>query len=94
MDPVYRVSFFKRLIDSSGHQADPCQGIVEVHASCADSAIETARPRFAELADVNGWWLRADYEKVELLPLRKRISNSAWFRNRGDVSHPARNKPR
>ena len=32
MERIYRVSFFKRLADRTGHAVDACQGAVEVRA--------------------------------------------------------------
>lgn len=58
----YRVSFFKRLADSTGHMVDACQATVEVSAPSKQRAIDTARRRFAEAAHVGSWSLRADYE--------------------------------
>ncbi len=81
MDNVYQIAFFKRLTDSTGHPAEPCQGVVEVKASSGDRAIELARQRFAELAGVTTWSFRADYEKIKLLPRRKRVSNLVWRRS-------------
>jgi hypothetical protein len=86
MDYVYRVAFFKRLTDSTGHPVSPCQGAVEVRASSEARAIELARLRFAELSGVSVWSLRADYEKVELLSTRKRVSNLVWRRSLQDES--------
>ena len=37
-------------------------------------SIELARQRFAELKNVADWSMRADYEMVELLASRKRLS--------------------
>jgi hypothetical protein len=82
MDQIYSVSFYKKLHDSTGHPADPCQGTIEVHATCEEDAISIASRRFAKLTDVSVWSLRADYAKVDLLPTRKRTSNSAWRRSR------------
>ncbi len=62
----YRVSFFKRLADSTGHAVDACQAMVEVAAPNKRQAIEAARLRFAEDAQVGNWSLRADYETVVL----------------------------
>jgi hypothetical protein len=91
MDHVYRIAFFKRLTDSTGHPANPCQGVVEVRASSEDRAIELARRRFAELAGVSTWSFRADYETIELLSSRKRVSNSVWRRSLQEQSgHIAR----
>jgi hypothetical protein len=78
MEQIYRVSFFKRLTDSTGHPADACQGAVEVSAPAEGRAIEVARLKFAECADVSLWSMRADYETAELLPGRKRASSLAW----------------
>jgi hypothetical protein len=80
MEPIYRVKFFKRLIDGIGHPVDACQGILEVHAPSESRAIEIARTKFAEMGQIKAWWLRADYETVEFLPSRKRISRRAWPR--------------
>ena len=33
MEKIYYVSFFKKLVDSNGHPATPCQGAVEVRAT-------------------------------------------------------------
>jgi hypothetical protein len=76
MRQVYRVSFFKKLVDSTGHPFEPCQGVVDIRAIHQERAIKNARLKFAEIKDVCDWSLRADYETVELLPARKRISVS------------------
>ena len=73
---VYRVSFHKYLIDSSGHPADPCQGVVEVHASNPERAVEMAQLLFASDKGVHDWTLRADHAKAELLPGRMRAHHS------------------
>jgi hypothetical protein len=86
MERIYRVSFFKRLADSTGHAINACQGTVEVHAPSESRAIGIARERFAVLEDVVVWSLRADYEQAELLPARRRISNSVWRTSRQESS--------
>ena len=86
MERIYRVSFFKRLADRTGHVVDACQGAVEVRAPSKSRAIGIARERFAELEDVSVWSLRADYEQAELLPGRKRVSSSAWQISRQEPS--------
>lgn len=58
----YQVSFFKRLADSTGHPVDACQATIEVAAPNKQQAIEAARLRFAERAQIGDWSLRADYE--------------------------------
>ncbi len=84
MGKVYRVSFFKRLLDSTGHRTDACQGIVEVRGATRDDAVEHARHRFAELKGITRWSLYADYDEVEELPARKRTSRSVWKNSLSD----------
>jgi hypothetical protein len=67
MEPIYRVSFFKTLVDSTGHPVDACQGVIEVHAPSEERAIDEARIEFAKLKQVMTWRLRADYAKAERL---------------------------
>lgn len=67
MPRMYRVEFFKKLADSTGHEVEACQGTVEVAAASKPRAIDTARQKFAESEHVGVWSLRADYERVELL---------------------------
>ena len=62
----YRVSFFKRLADSTGHPVDACQAILEIPALDGQRAIEEARRRFAEQQRIALWSLRADYATAEL----------------------------
>jgi len=81
---IYRVSFYKTLFDSTGHRADPCQGIVEVRGETRDVAVASARHRFAELKGIRIWSLYADYDVVEELPTRRRISRSVWIKSIGD----------
>ena len=81
---IYRISFYKTLFDSTGHRADPCQGTVEVRGESRDIAIESARHRFAELKGIPIWTLYADYDVVEELPARRRISGSVWIKSIGD----------
>ena len=63
----YRVSFFKRLADSTGHAVDACQATLEVSATTKRRAIEQARRRFAEHGRIAAWSLRADYATAELV---------------------------
>jgi hypothetical protein len=71
MKQNYRVSFFKRLVDSTGHPFDACQGVVEVRAISTKTAADGKRI-FAELKGVKDWSLRADHESVELIPTTQR----------------------
>ncbi len=67
MQQIYHVSFFKRLIDSTGHPVHAWQGAVDVRATDEECAIELGRQRFAQIKNVAAWSLRADYETVEPL---------------------------
>jgi hypothetical protein len=75
MGHSYRISFFKSLVDSTGHPVEACQGIVEVAAADREHAITAARREFAKLKDVGTWSLRADYQTVEAMPARKRAAH-------------------
>jgi hypothetical protein len=68
MKQLYRVSFFKRLTDSTGHQVDAIQGVVEVEGSRKSRAILSARRKFTKIKGVQSWSLRADYERVDVIP--------------------------
>ena len=76
MYPVYRVSFYKCLDDSTGHPFDPCQGVVEVHAPNPERALESARTLFAISKGVDDWTMRADSAKTELLVGRTRLHHA------------------
>ena len=69
---VYRVIFFKKVADSTGHLFNPVQGAIEVHAENSSRAVELARQEFAKQKQVHTWTLRADSEQAQLLPGRKR----------------------
>ena len=88
MEQIYRVSFFKKLVDDYGHPADACQGVIEVHAPSREKAIERARRKFAKAAKIPDWSLHADYEVAEALPGRKHVSMSAW--SKGLEGQPSR----
>ena len=77
MKQNYRVSFFKRLVDSTGHSVNACQGVVEIGAISRETAIGDAKRTFAELKGVKDWSLRADYEEVKPLPAAKQRSRNA-----------------
>jgi hypothetical protein len=67
MQQPYRVTFFKTLVDSTGHPVDAVQGAIELRASNTQSAMDRARLAFAECKHVTDWRLRADYMNVETL---------------------------
>jgi hypothetical protein len=86
MNSWYRVCFFKRLTDSTGHPVNACQGTFEVHALDQEGATEDGRLAFAKLRGIPHWSLHADYETVELLCIRKRIPKSARSKSAGEVA--------
>ncbi len=75
MIPIYRVSFFKKVCDSTSHEFDVLQGAVEVHAESSGSAVHAARREFAKLKCVGQWTMRADREQTTLLAGRKRAQH-------------------
>ena len=88
MKQNYRVSFFKQLVDSTGHPFDVCQGVVEVRTISRKAAVDDAKRIFTELKDVKDWSLRADHEGVELVPAAKRRSRHApvWEDHKASAS--------
>ena len=78
MRQIYRVSFFKKLVDSYGHPVDACQSVIEVRAVGQEQAIEQARLNFAKTKGVSDWSFYADYETVEMLSASERALRSAW----------------
>jgi hypothetical protein len=74
MDRIYRICFFKKLVDSTGHPVDACQGDLQIRASAQERAIEDARLLFAKRRDIRHWSLHADYETVEVVSDRERAS--------------------
>jgi len=76
MDTIYRVSFYKKLTDDTGHPAEPCQGVVEVHGKDRKCVIENAKRRFADLKGATDWSLYADYVIAKVVPKHTRVSGS------------------
>jgi hypothetical protein len=68
MNQLYRICFFKKLVDSTGHPVDACQDDLKILASAQERAIDDARVMFAKRREIPHWSLHADYETVELLP--------------------------
>jgi hypothetical protein len=66
-DPTFRVTFFKNLLDGSGHPHDCAQASVEINAPDECAAITKAQRKFAALEEVESWDLRADRYVVQLL---------------------------
>jgi hypothetical protein len=73
MQQPYRVTFFKKLVDSTGHPVDAIQGAIELNASNTQSAMDHAVLAFAQRKHVCNWLLRADYMNVEVLAAADRV---------------------
>jgi hypothetical protein len=57
----FQVSFFKTLMDSSGHLHECCQGEIAVQAVDEVTAVSAARKHFALSKHIPDWSLYADY---------------------------------
>jgi hypothetical protein len=69
----YRVSFFKNLLSSDGHQFRCLQqSIVIRRARSVDRAIEAAKRRFERYCHLADWKLHADGVELEI-DLRSRV---------------------
>ena len=77
MRQMYRVSFFKKLTDSTGHPVDEARGPKFV-LPAGMAQLSLPGPGSPKIKDVGTWTLRADYETVELLASRKRVSMRPW----------------
>jgi hypothetical protein len=62
----YKVSFFKNLLSSDGHQFKCLQGAIEIRARSVDHAVQVAQHRFARLHRMPHWMLHADDLEVEM----------------------------
>jgi len=76
MSQIYRVSFFKSLVDSYGHPVDACQSVIEIRAVDKEQAVEQAKLNFAKTKGVSDWSFYADYESVEELAARQQALTS------------------
>ena len=77
MQGIYRVAFYKRLVDSNGHTVDASQAVLEVSGPNKERAITDARLRFAELNGVGRWSLRAQsrpHKRLMPQPRKRRLS--------------------
>ncbi len=64
---LYRVSFFKRLANSIGHEIEACQRIIDIRAANRSNALKAACRRFAAHAGIKSWMQHADTAKIEYL---------------------------
>ena len=81
MQGIYRVAFYKRLVDSNGHPVDACQAVLDVRGPNKERAIRDARLRFAELSGVGRWSLRALPRPRKRLMAQLRKRRLAGFPN-------------
>ncbi len=84
---LYRVSFFKRLANSIGHEIEACQRIIEIRAANRGNALKAACRRFAAHAGIKSWMQHADTAKVECLDDEKKTrSDPSSYPTVPDVS--------
>jgi hypothetical protein len=64
--PSYRVTFFKDLLSSDGHQFKCPQRTIEIRRSKDyDRAIAAAKRRYQRLTRIPDWKRRADWFEIE-----------------------------
>ena len=56
----YVVTFFKQLVDSTGHPAKVPQEEIELVGASPQEAVEVAKERFANARHVRDWTIHAD----------------------------------
>jgi hypothetical protein len=60
----YVVKFFKDVIGENGHEAEVCQGKLEVDAASSLDAAEQGKRRFCDQGRLAHWSLHADRVSV------------------------------
>ena len=64
----YRVTFFKNLANSSGHQFHCQQGTIEIRrARSRERALQAAKRRYERAKKVRDWNLYADVAELEVI---------------------------
>lgn len=62
----FRVTFFKNLVNSNGHEFKCPQGTVEIRrARSTDRAFQAAERRFERAKNINDWTLYADVAEMQ-----------------------------
>jgi hypothetical protein len=56
----YVARFMKNVLGDNGHEAEICQRLVEIEATCIADAAELAKTKFCEREHVRDWLLHAD----------------------------------
>jgi hypothetical protein len=64
---IYKVSFFKTLLNSDGHRFKCLQRVILIHrAKSLDRAVQAAERRYSRSNRVPDWKLRADILELEI----------------------------
>ena len=63
----FRVKFFKKVADATGHEHKMCQREFDVEAQSEGDAIDEAKSLFSTAEDGGDWNLRADVIEVEVI---------------------------
>jgi hypothetical protein len=64
----YRVTFFKNLVNSSGHEFKCLQGTIEIRSARAHMrALRAAERRYKRSKQIHSWRLYADSAEMEAL---------------------------
>lgn len=83
---AYKVSFFKTLLSSEGHQFKCLQATIEIHRAWNVSrAVQAAERRFARFHRVPDWTLHAD--TIEVAVDGKTLDYCPSQAERADVRH-------
>jgi hypothetical protein len=64
----YVVTFFKQLVDSTGHPFKASQEQIELVGDNRQEAVEAAKERFADTRHVRDWTLQADSFELSVRP--------------------------
>ena len=64
----YRVTFFKNLVDSNGHQFKCPQGSIDIRRARSDKrALQAAQRRYERAKNISHWTLFADVAEFEAI---------------------------
>jgi hypothetical protein len=74
-DALFRVRFYKNLVDSSGHTHRCLQGQVELSEQDETTAVAAAQVIFALHKRVEDWSFRADFTIVQRMSMERTPMN-------------------
>ena len=63
----YRVKFFKKVADATGHEHKMCQREFDIEAESEAAAVEEGKALFSTAEHSSEWSLRADSIEVETI---------------------------